>query len=334
MKLAIWKKKTKQDRPEPPKTLGGLLAGRTAGTPLRAGRLEMVPLFDSPERPDTFAPPESALQLARVRTYGHIVLKNESDRPTIAPMHIGHLQKGAQNHATCRAWVLPPHGEEEQKDACCIQAAQGGFISGADERFIVLPLPLRAKAFALRDKESYSKLWDDIGAHNSKLGLKRRGHLDELKQTHQPTLMRVAHRLEGLPQQTGALFYADGVLVGVELAPDAAYFAELLRPLVMYCYAPLTLGAELEGGEGPIELDTDGIEDTAHLARRLAALGEARRTRAKERLATLAMRSVETELGPQPYRYTLVDVDAGGLVGQAVLTTPTGAAYASLTSVM
>ena len=334
MKLAIWQKKTGAHRSARPGKIEDLLAHRTVGTPLRAGRLEMIPLFGSPEAADVFAPPQTALELARVMTYGHVVLKNRSDRPTIAPMHIGHLQKGAQNHATCRAWVLPPYGEAEQLDACCIQAGQGGYISGADERFIVLPLALRAKAFSLRGQQNFSKLWGDISKLNAQMGLKYRGHLDELKQAHQPIMMRVAHRLERQTGQTGAVFYVDGRFVGIELAPDAVFFEELFTPLVMYCYAPMTLAPPLEGGEPALELESHGLENLEHLASRLEALHERRHARALERVARLSDREIATSLGEQPYRYTLVDVEAEDFVGQALLTGDTGAAYASLTWVM
>ncbi|WP_141698917.1 hypothetical protein [Candidatus Marithrix sp. Canyon 246] len=62
-----------------------------------------------------------------------------------------------------------------------------------DERFIILPQPLRAKALALRGEENYSKLWGDITNFNKQVGLKERGHLDELKRAYQPELLQTVY---------------------------------------------------------------------------------------------------------------------------------------------
>jgi len=173
-----------------------LLLERECGTAVRWEHLEMIPLFKGPGIPGQFAPPENALRLAKVTDYGEMVLENRHKLPTIVPLHLGYFQNAAQNHAMCVSAILEPKESREFKDACCIQEAQGGYIHGADERFIILPQPLRDKALALRGVKDYAKLWDDISRFNHQLGLKQRGHLDELKRAYQPALLEtVYHRV-------------------------------------------------------------------------------------------------------------------------------------------
>ena len=227
--------------------------------------------------------------------------------------------------------MLGPGQSHEYTDACCIQAAQGGYITESDERFIVLPHPLRARAFALRGEENYSKLWGDITSFNQSLGLKDRGHLDELKRTHQPDLLRTTYHLEAHPGQTGAVFLHNDTIVGIELAPDPAFYAQLHVPLVMYCYAPLRLLSDRRG-DPPFP----GIIPDFTGARDVAALrGEMERVHC---LRTKRLADLHTHLQSMPIRAHdeatcgsahLHTLEGGGFCGQAV-TTEGKTAYASL----
>ncbi|MCA9550063.1 MAG: hypothetical protein KC933_08515 [Myxococcales bacterium] len=324
MKLNIWKRGTTPDVA----TLGGLVANRRPGPAQVVPGLGMLPLFGgAPHTEGVYAPPETALRLEKVTGYGSMILENRDLRPTLVPLHMGYLQKGAQNHAMCRSWVLEGRSKQRFDDACCIQAAQGGYMKETDERFIVLPHALRKQAFSLRGQKSYSKLWSDIARFNKGMGLKERGHLDELKQRRQPELLRMTHQLERLPGQTGAVFLRAGEVIGLELAPDPEFWAELHRPLVMYCYGPLALEAP-DAPMGP-SLELDGAEDLAEVHARLVRLTEARTAWAEAVLAGLGRIPLASPGRQALGRHAIVDVE-GPLVGQAVLRD--GApVYASLT---
>ncbi len=323
MKLDIWKK-----RGRPPLDL---LMGRRPGAPQFAGGLGMVPLMGAPVAGAGLAPPQSALALTNVRTYGTMTLKNRAAAPTIAPLHMGYLQKGAQNHAMCRSWVLGAHGEQTFTDACCIQAAQGGYIKDADQRFVFLPHPLRKKAFALRGQNAYGKLWGDISAFNASVGLKPRGHLDELKQHRQPPLLRAAHQLERVDGQTGALFFRGADLVGIELAPNPAFWAEIHRPLVMYCYGPLKLSARASDEHLGPRLQVDGLESLDHLWARLQAVDEARRMWAQDACRRLTEIRVPLPASDRPAGHAISDVTDDLFSGQVILRKDQPV-YASLTA--
>ncbi|HLK55066.1 MAG TPA: hypothetical protein VKU00_00790, partial [Chthonomonadaceae bacterium] len=51
-------------------------------------------------------------------------------------------------------------------------------------------------------------------------------------------------RFELLTGQIGALFFLGASLVGIEVAPTSAYFAEVWMPLVCFCYGVSALYAE------------------------------------------------------------------------------------------
>ncbi|MVU81510.1 hypothetical protein GPX89_30255 [Nocardia sp. ET3-3] len=211
------------------------LAGYRLGAPQVAGALTMVPIH-GPERPG-IVPPRSGLKLNRVVGYGSVELHNGAPSGVaIVPLHIGYIQEGAQNHALCSAALLGAGETRVFEDACCVQAAQGGYLQGRDQWFFVLPVELRAKALALRGQPGYSKLWQDISAVNSGYGLPARGHLEQILTRKRAVLTQFRSRLELLPAQLGALFFVGRKFAGLEIAPDPRYFAEMWMPLVCFAY--------------------------------------------------------------------------------------------------
>lgn len=319
-----------------PSSLGNLLNKRECGSAVRWGHLEMIPLFGNSTAAGCFAAPEGAIRLMKVTHYGQMILENQAKLPTIVPLHLGYFQNAAQNHAMCVSALLDAGESREFKDACCIQAAQGGYIQEADERFIILPQPLRNKALALRGEENYSKLWGDISSFNKSLGLKNRGHLDELKRAYQPELLRTLYHLEASPEQTGAVFLCNNTVVGIELAPDANFWNDLHRPLVMYCYAPLRLIKELAGikawtGETLAIEKPTGINDIESAWIELVARRQERINGLMNQLKALPIKNmkIDQELGQNQ----LLTIDIDNFVGQIVLQ-DNQAAYVSLSRIV
>jgi len=229
------------------RTLLGVEAGREAycaGLPQRSGTMTVVPVF-GPERTD-IALPSVGAALSRVRTYGSVDLTN-SDRQKIgiAPLHMGFIQKGAQNHALCRSLLLGPGETVPLDDACCVQAAQGGYLAGGEQRwFFVLPLALRSRALQLRHQKGYNKLWTDIAVYNRTMGLDARGHLEQILTRKRAYLTQYQSRFEREESQIGALFFLEERLAGIELAPSAEYFREIWMPLVCFGYGVAAMQIE------------------------------------------------------------------------------------------
>lgn len=259
------------------------LAGHRLGEPQRAGALTMVPVT-GPERAG-IAAPRSGLKLSRVRGYGDVELHNAGDGVAIVPLHLGYIQDAAQNHALCGSALMPAGQRRRFRDACCVQASQGGYLQGRDQWFFVLPLELRARALELRGQAGYSKLWGDITRLNHSCGLPARGHLEQILSRKRPTLTQFRSRLELVPGQVGALFFVGDRFAGLELAPDRRYFAEMWMALVCFAYGvaawqaePATQEAEPYPVSSPAEvrraLERDRDERRAEVGRWLAAVPE------------------------------------------------------------
>ncbi|GAB4187844.1 MAG: hypothetical protein Fur006_27980 [Coleofasciculaceae cyanobacterium] len=206
------------------------------GMPQQSGMLTVLPVFGS-DNDGRFVAPLSGLKLSQVRGYGNMELSNPAETGiAIVPLHMGYIQDRAQNHALCRSAFIAAGQKLMFEDACCVQAAQGGYLEGREQWFFILPLQLREEALELRGKEDYSKLWDAISRLNEQFSLANRGHLEQILSRKRAFLTQYQSRLELLPHQTGAVFFIGDKLAGVEIVPSAAYFQELWMPLVCFCY--------------------------------------------------------------------------------------------------
>ncbi|GIJ69823.1 ARPP-1 family domain-containing protein [Virgisporangium ochraceum] len=219
------------------------LAGFRLGVPQRAGVLTVVPVF-GPAYPGVLSP-RDGVKLARVDGYGTVILRNPgSDGVAIVPLHIGYVQDGAQNHALCRSAFLAAGQELRFTDACCVQETTGGYLGERDQWFFTLPVELRAAALELRGEANYSKLWGAISRLNRGYGLPGRGHLESILARKRNVLTQFRSRLELVAEQLGALFFLGSRLVGAEIAPSPAYFADVWPALVCFAYGPAAMRRE------------------------------------------------------------------------------------------
>jgi hypothetical protein len=206
--------------------------------------MTVVPVF-GPDSDGAFSAPLSGLKLSGVRGYGNVELSNPSPSGVaIVPLHIGYIQHAAQNHALCSAAFIAAGQKRMFDDACCVQAAQGGYLVEREQWFFILPLELRNEALQLRGKKSYGKLWEAISRLNQRFSLPSRGHLEQILTKQRAYLTQYQSRFELLPAQTGAMFFLRGKLAGIEIAPSAAYFQEVWMPLVCFCYGAAAMHDE------------------------------------------------------------------------------------------
>jgi len=298
----------------------GLLSDVRPGQIQSWGLLDVAALFSTEGRPDysSFVSPLQHLKLVRVPTYGTLILENEAKSGrVIAPMHIGFFQVGAQNHATSRVLLLEAGQTLTATDCFCIQASQGGLLQEAQQRFIILPLSLRKTALAKRGEVGYARLWDEIDTHNRRHGIARGGHLERFLRPNFHRLMIFRHAFEVLPKQVGAAYFVAGNLVGVEVTPNAAYWADVGPILNIYCYG----AAALLGGRHQLQperqqVDLEGLADMNDLARRLE---DARRQESMERINLVEALSNLTWNNPRTKPgLHVVDLEQGEWVGQMV----------------
>jgi hypothetical protein len=303
------------------------LAGYRLGQPQRAGRLTVVPVF-GPEYPAPIAAPRSGIKLARVVGYGRVELRNTAPEGlAIVPLHMGYIQDSAQNHALCRSAFLGAGQTLVFEDACCVQQGQGGYLKENDQWFFILPLELRAKALELRGTSGFSKLWEAIGQLNQRYGLEQRGHLEQILSRQRPVLTQFQSRLELLTGQVGALFFLGERLAGMELAPSAAYFAEVWMPLVCFCYGVAAwFGPQVPPSAEPFEADSLPALRAALERSRAEALEQVRGWLAQAPLEPLELREEERYLDLR-----LSTVSSPHMAGQ-VVTDQSRLVYASLFS--
>jgi hypothetical protein len=253
------------------------LAGFRLGVPQRAGVLTMVPVF-GPGYPGVLSP-RDGVKLARVDGYGTVVLRNPgSDGVAIVPLHIGYVQDGAQNHALCRSAFLAAGQELRFADACCVQETVGGYLGERDQWFFTLPVELRPAALELRGQSDYSKLWPAIRTLNRGYGLPGRGHLESILARKRSVLTQFRTRLELVAGQLGALFFLGSRLVGAEIAPSPAFFADVWPALVCFAYGPAAMRREpsAEVAAEPFAASTLDELGAARFALAASRLGEVR----------------------------------------------------------
>ncbi|HKB40564.1 MAG TPA: DUF6569 family protein [Gemmataceae bacterium] len=283
-----------------------------------SGALSMVPLF-GPDQGGTYTPPLSGLKLAGVRGYGNVELKNPSSAGvTVVPLHIGYIQDGAQNHCLCSSLFLGAGQQRLVEDACCVQQAQGGYLEDREQWFFVLPLGLREEALRLRGQKNYGKLWSEIAKLSVRFGLEARGHLEQVICRQRAVLTQYQSRIEAVPGQTGALFFLNERLVGVEIAPNAAYFSEAWMPLACFCYG--TAALETERGRLPAEANPEPLpgRDLHELRAQLELIRQRRLDRVRANLARLPAEDFEREEQERYLRMRLYTVGGDNFVGQYV----------------
>ncbi|MGK7877336.1 MAG: DUF6569 family protein [Xenococcaceae cyanobacterium] len=285
------------------------------GMPQQSGVITVLPLFGAhhfqgePGNDGKFVEPLSGLKLSRVDGYGNVELSNPSEAGiAIVPLHMGYIQDGAQNHALCRSAFIAAGQKLMFEDACCVQAAQGGYLEEREQWFFILPLQLRSEALQLRGKKGYSKLWNGISRLNRRFSLPKRGHLEQIISRKRTFLTQYQSRLELLPQQTGAIFFIRDKLAGVEIAPSAAYFQELWMPLVCFCYGVAAMYEEQhtkEVSQPPVAFCASNLGELREqlLASRMKRQeqvgnwlaqtpGEKLKTREEERFLNLCLKTV------------------------------------------
>ena len=302
-------------------------AAQRVGRPQVSGSMAVIPVF-GPDRTG-YAAPRTSIKLTAVRGYGNLEIEN---RPggglAIVPLHIGFIQKGAQNHAMCRSAFLGEGQKVLYRDVCCVQASQGGYLEERDQWFFVLPGSLRERALSLRGVEGYAKLWDDITVFNSRFGKTRRGHLEVVIGEERRTLTRYRSIFELESGQTGALFYLKDQLVGVELTPSTSYFSEVWPALVCFAYG--TEALRLDGGEPAAVADPPRAATLDQLSELLESERLDKRAELIEAARALQPQRMELTSEEIFLEHELVTAEGQGFAGQVVVRDHDDIVWASL----
>ena len=245
---------------------GLFFKGRELGKAIQYGPLKMIPVMgtDCPE--GVFSPPVSSITFKSNSEYGRMSCHNLALRPSIYPLHMGFFRQDMQSHAGCSAHILQSGTELELTDACLVRDPLGNKQAGMQTHHFFLPYQLRHVALDLRGIQGYTKLWGPIARLNKQYGLDQSALLDALKSKYEKHILEIAKHFKKIEGQTGAIFYLDNALIGIELAPDAQFWSEIHHSLIAYGYGPLVLIPEEERKRELTNLQTEEFSKMKKLA--------------------------------------------------------------------
>lgn len=303
-------------------TVEEILRGTRTGPRQSVGVMEVIPLLG--EDDDTFAPPEVEVGTSH---YGTVDLRNDGDRPTIVPPGAGWVvRQAAQDHAIGSGKLMRAGESVKIDTAMCIQQSQGGYIRRDKHPMLVLPAALRGRALAMRNEAGYSKLWDDIGRFNRRVGVSvghGGGHLEYFLRHFAKQLDEFVAEFELVPDQRGAIVIVGGRVVGLELAPNRAYWRHVWEPLVRVCYGSLAIEVGRALGERasvgrPLRVTDSSLEGLEAALAEATAQERADAEAIVRRLAGLVLERGKTDdrMGRWRARIDLTTVASRELAGQ------------------
>jgi len=304
--------------------------------------MDVVPLTTT-EEDESIAPPEVEVSN---RNYGHVRLRNlDEERTTFVPPGSAWVVKqAAQDHAIGGGVLVPKRTQADILTARCIESSQGGTIRADQHALMVLPAQLRIPALAMRNTEGYSSLWPAIESLNRTMGVPRpSAHLAYFLKHFEKELDQFVAEFELVPNQVGALVFVAGTLVGIERAPNHAYWEHVWTPLIRLCYGAVALEAakaQLPPPRTRVPLgmprpqEDEGVEDNLERLRFAMEAAEAHRSgkldQHVERLHAHQLASTGPEQSVD--EHTLETVASDQVTGQLVRRGDT-VVYGSMTTV-
>ncbi len=215
-----------------------ILKGCEPGRLQSVGYMQIIPLT-STLVDDSIAPPNL---LSSTKDYGHLVVENPSDKPTILPFGANFIsEQAAQNHAATKTAIVNAKTKQSILTAACTQQSQGGTINHGKHQMSILPWFIKEAAMLCKDVKSYGKLWPTITEFNQNLGLQNRGHLEDYLKGFEKELNTFIAEFEIIPNQVGAIILINGYVMGIERAPNYAYWSKVWKPLIRESYGSLVL---------------------------------------------------------------------------------------------
>lgn len=252
-------------------TISEILRGCMPEKIQSVGFMQVIPLT-SELHFDQVANPSKAY--VGTSNYGSLSFTNDESDPLIVPAHAAYLVKqAAQNHAMTHAGIVKKRKSQQFDTAACIQQSQGGTISKGQHEMVILPAPLREKAFTHRGTNDYAKLWPAISDFNKRAGTKRQrgGHLEDFFDSFVEQLDQFVAEFEPVENQVGAIVLIGGKIAGIERTPNPEYFLDIWKPLIRECYGSMAvLEAKEHNGNPPVPKtrvslrEVDSLDDLEH----------------------------------------------------------------------
>lgn len=197
-----------------------------------------------------FANPLTALKGSN-RTYGQMILKNESNKDTIAPTQMATLTvQQAQNHGMVKAGYIKASDTRTYNDAGCVQGSQTGYFSNSSE-FRLIPVTMREMLFeAVGNTSGHSNIYPAIERLGRETNSNTDTYLDRYFSKYDKKLEEFIAHFERPEKLIGVIVLVDGEVVAIDKYPSFTYAEQVWDMLIRDCYGALAIMAELKGKEG------------------------------------------------------------------------------------
>lgn len=256
------------------------------------GNMQVIPLILDMEPDERFAAPTN-LTVSN-RTYGHVNLKNNEGKSVIVPTHATYLTKQkAQDHALMSAAFVKGNSSTDINTAACVQSTQGGHIHPENTPLEILPFAIRESALDKRKNSEYNKLWSDIGRFNRMMKISGGDHLEYFAERFKDIMDQFVAEFEILPNQVGAIILIDGIVHGIERAPNTDYWRAVWEPLIRMCYGSQAIALREKGKKNKgtipthVPLKTKGVNSLYKLKKALEEAEAKERENAAEAVRKL-----------------------------------------------
>lgn len=214
-----------------------------------ADEMTIIPIIGN-DRTNKIAKPEN-LKFERTTGYGSMRFQNTDDKfSAIIPSNLSVItDQRAQDHAMSEPNIVSLKKSKTFNNACCVQSSQGGYISGGDHCYNILPLELRLALLnpSIRAKNDYSKLWNNIERFNS--GIPKvtgcGGHLEYFFRPYEKELNDFVAEFEPVKNQIGAIILFADNIAGIEILPTVCHWNYYWIWLIRGCYASQLLKLKL-----------------------------------------------------------------------------------------
>lgn len=306
-------------------TLKEILKGTTPGRMQTVGLMQVIPLLSDMEF-EGYVTPEQGGKIS-TSSYGQLVFENNSDDTVIVPNNAAYLKKTfGQDHAMTSAGVVRKKSTKVYRNAVCVQQNTGGHIPKEAHPFTIMPFSLREPILKTRKDSNYGRHWGDITNFNRSLGItSTAGHLEYFYDAFNKELDQFVAEFETVNRQVGAIVLINGVVVGIERAPNYKYWKTLWKEIIRSCYGSLAIQVMRSKSEDKKEVEKIRIPLPKNKAKNVAELNDLldateakQKTIASDTIRELLAGTFNLEIDEDEAKIKRVNVSNDDFLGQLI----------------
>jgi hypothetical protein len=186
--------------------------------------------------------------VASNQRYGHLKIRNKTNKDVILPAQIAVLTKlAAQNHGMVKGATVKAGKSQDFFDAGCVQGSQHGMISESDNEIRFIPLGAREYIFEkVNVTGNHTNIYDAITRVGQETGANSGTYLDQYFEKYKKKINEFIAHFE-MPKKTiGVVVLVDGEIVAVDKFPSFEYCSQIWNVLVRDCYGSVAITQEIK----------------------------------------------------------------------------------------